>query len=88
VSIFEQVMETLRKDNEALRELHRNGQVLWECYWCSGEASITADGSMHSELYDKVICSKCLDKNDHYQIIFHAGLRRDGKPPVFQLDLL
>ena len=87
MSIFEQVMERLERENQALLELHQNGQVLWECFWCKGEASLTSDGHMHSELYDRVICSDCLDKHNYYLIKFHSGLSRDGKQPIFQLDL-
>ncbi len=63
-------------------------QQTWICFWCGGDASLTNDGSMHSELYDKVICAKCLDKHNWLLIMFHRGLRPDGRQSAYQLQLL
>jgi hypothetical protein len=68
------------------------------CYWCGNDASLTwirkdgilvkDVGFMYHMLYNKIICDECLEKHNYMLIMYHSGLRRDRRQPVFQLALL
>lgn len=58
------------------------------CFWCGDNAELVTSGHMAYLLYDKYICASCWKKHNHLLIMFHSGLRRDGRRPVFQLPLL
>jgi hypothetical protein len=62
-------------------------EPVWKCFWCGGEASLSSNGDMHSLLFDKIICSVCLEKHNDLMIMFHTGFRKDGTVPVIQLRL-